>query len=114
MPGSVFILIPNWNPRKLDVFASRFASEVDGVAGAPFYCVAADVMDLRFELSGAQKLHEFSIELNGPDSQNTIRLESLTGGGKSVAVIKCAVRRDRESGRAIVHVEDYGIELRLR
>src|SRR5271170_4636848 len=109
------LLCPYWekvkgeNARRLP--ARRFVSHEDGVAGAGAIQAAADAFDFDVEAAVAQTLLEFAIFAGRPDRQHAINFESGEGGGDAAIVIKAGVVRAAERGRAVVHVEQHGVEV---
>jgi hypothetical protein len=85
--------------------------EEDRVAGTALFQASADVLYLDGEPAMAQALLEFFVLSGGPDGQHAVALESGEGGGDSAVVVEAGIVRAGEGGRAIVYVEEHGVEL---
>ena len=85
-------------------------TQKNNVAGTALFQAAAHLLDLDVELAMAQALLEFSILMGRPDGQHPVFLESRAGGGYSTIVIELGVVRGGKCGRAVVHIEQHGVE----
>ena len=94
----------------MEVFSIRFVTQKDSVVGAALFQATADALHLDGEPAIAQALLEFSILSGGPDGQHPAHLESRASGGESPVVVEPGVVRCGKRRRAVVHVEEHGIE----
>src|SRR5271154_2131644 len=88
-----------------------FLAYKNSVARPALFQAAAHALHLHVESASAQSLLEFSILTRRPNRQHAIHLERRAGRGDSVLVIEPVVARVGKCARAVVHVEQYGVEL---
>src|SRR5271168_4180605 len=80
------------------------------MARPALFQAATHALHLDVEPAPPQALLEFSILSRRPERQHPIHPERRVRRGYSAVVIKPSVSRVRKGARAVVHVEQHGIE----